>query len=236
LLSNRDGINSQYLEELETFKSDLLMNTRKALKEKKDTTITIGNPRRLQFTPPVIKKSDKKVDKSELCTTTFVGDVSQLVQSVGSGKMFLASDYHENDRVTELLDNYINSDSYTGDDTYSSNDDTEEIHVDRNKMLLDYITDGMMLVDESTDPQLTKVVGSYKPEKWKGTETKVKLLHLWIIACESALTSYCQKMGLEGMSWRHGYFFSDDVEAINKNLNNSYFLGLNLIVLVRQNH
>jgi len=112
-------------------------------------------------------------------------------------------------------------------------DDTSTVDIKSNiSFRLDQFVNSAMVVCESENPRVRKVVESYNPSKWKKTEwtgrpgkpyfkgrVKRDLLRLWTVACESIIEEMFDFTPDDAISWRPGFLFSDDSGAINMKCN-----------------
>jgi hypothetical protein len=106
--------------------------------------------------------------------------------------------------------------------------------VDRNLTLVSLVAEDKKVVNEklmnaiiiceSENPKIRKVVDFYHPANWvyeysqgryymKG-RVRRDLLRLWTVAVDSVLSIWLEIRGQNEIAWKSGFIFSDDVEAM----------------------
>ena len=91
------------------------------------------------------------------------------------------------------------------------------------KAIIDDLVGSAVIICESENPDVRKVVDSYDPRNWQWTEwagrpgkpylkgrVKRDLLRIWTIACDAVLESWLEIQQEDEISWRPGFIFSDE--------------------------
>jgi Histidine kinase-, DNA gyrase B-, and HSP90-like ATPase len=81
---------------------------------------------------------------------------------------------------------------------------------------IDNLIPSAVVVCESENANVRKVVWRYDPKMWKenGGGNRLKLLRQWTIACTFAIEEWLETSSKDSVSWRPGFLFSDDYHAM----------------------
>ena len=79
----------------------------------------------------------------------------------------------------------------------------------------DELIPSAIMVCETDNPSVRKVVSKYDPANWDNSgSTRRKLLRQWAIVCDIVIEEWLDICGKDEISWRPGFCFSDDAEAM----------------------
>ena len=200
LLSNRDGMKSTFSNELDTFIQSLSVNTHEALRRNRRIFEVFGDK-------PKVTKREKKDSVSEVSVCTGI-------------------------RSYEVKGNNLETDieSINTEENKVVCTKQVESRVDRYMEQIDDIIPSAVLVCDSYLDSIRKVAKKYNPNNWKheGGGNREKLLKQWTIICEFAVREFLEHLNLEELSWRPGFYLSEEYKALHwKDGENIHSLFLN---------
>ncbi len=210
LTANRDGMQSSYANVLDDFLSELAVDTTSALKPRyRSKSETI----RCNGFIISAKKKDSANTKNNTNETVAVPSVL-VPENLEVLK--------ELQRAVESSQNKI-SDEHTESTISSTLDDLPDIY----------------LIDESTNPEVRKVIDSYNPKNWGVVQTATgsyrkggnirKLLNLWKIACQQSIEALRKAKPdfVETLNWSIGWIFTEDAYARCQSVDDGFVFLLN---------
>jgi len=90
-----------------------------------------------------------------------------------------------------------------------------ELRTEYDRHIIDDIIPSAVVLSETENPKVRKVVPRYNPVNWEnGGGSRKKLLKQWTTICNYVVEEYLDMSELEEISWRPGFVFSDDAGAM----------------------
>lgn len=190
LLSNRDSLSQEYQNELDSFLSELAIDTNSALKSRFSRyTKRFGNAVKIHYLKSKLQKiEDSQKQAAFLHEDRFVG--GEQPQVITKNNSSIETKHEENSgKAYDLNYNGFGAILDTPPEKF---EESLVIHVD------------------TEDTKLKRIAETFNPENWvEGGGKKKKLLNLWTIACQSVLDIWGET-NEERISWITGFNFSEE--------------------------
>lgn len=228
LQANRDGLLSEFQQELESFVAELNINKQSALREKRSKSTTFKGTGTFTSKRTAKKAAEKEVEEFE---TLLAANNVQLPEKMKKAMLQTTPEYRSRAMVEILQRAGIETPEVVSigrkhDSGFEIEEQTEQLR---------YELFNVVLHDDTTNPKVRKVIDSYNPMNWDllglvgmrfdkrygdfksfraGVE-KYKLLVIWKAACEFCIDLMQNTLhrGPEEIGWGVGWIFSDIAEA-----------------------